>query len=51
MERYILREKAYGVPLFTQLGVIAYRSYVKGVRVPEVNVNLNLDRSTFWLDK
>ena len=51
VERYILREKAYGVPLFTQLGVIAYRSYVKGVRVPEVNVNLNLDRSTFWLDK
>ena len=50
-ERYLLQENAYGVPLFTQLGVIAYRTYVKGVRVPEVNVNLNLDRSTFWLDK
>ena len=51
VERYILLDNAYGVPLFTELGVIAYRTYVKGVRVPAVNVNINLDRSTFWLDK
>ena len=51
MARYILQEKVYVVPTFGEIGIIPYRSYVKGLYVPDAVPWNNSDRATIWLDK
>ncbi len=51
LERYILVEQVYSIPLFDEVFAFPYRSYVKGLMNPPEDVNHNLDFVTVWLDK
>ena len=51
LEQYLLVEKVYQVPLFGELSVVPYRSYVKGVLVPHESLYNYNDRTGVWLDK
>jgi ABC-type transport system substrate-binding protein len=49
-ERYYLVEKAYIIPLSSQLSVVPFRSHVTGVPVAPEGVTQNVDMATVWLD-
>jgi ABC-type transport system substrate-binding protein len=51
MERYVLQEQAYVIPLVKETGFLGYRSHVKGLLVPKLEYNFNNDFATTWLDK
>lgn len=51
IERYVVLEKAYNLSLWWETAFVAYRSYVKGLRVPVQDVNFNVDNERVWLDK
>jgi peptide/nickel transport system substrate-binding protein len=51
LERYILLEQVYTVPMAKSLAVVAYRSHLRGVAVPQVEIIANNDFATTWLDK
>jgi hypothetical protein len=51
LERYILVEQVYFVPLAQQWGVIPYRSHVKGRIAPPEGLMNYMSFATVWLDK
>jgi ABC-type transport system substrate-binding protein len=51
LEKYLLVESVYLIPVDAQYRTIAYRSYVQGLFAPPENQYQNLDFATVWLDK
>lgn len=51
LERHVLVEQVYEVPLWGLLSVIPYRTYVKGIPVPAESMYNNNDWAVVWLDK
>lgn len=51
MERYVLLEQAYYLPLYIIVNKVPVRSYVQGWQVPEYGAHHNTDYATTWLDK
>jgi len=51
LERYVLQEQAYVIPLLKEIGYLAYRSHVKNLPVAKLEYNFNNDFATTWLDK
>ena len=51
LERYVLLEQVYGVPMYDETQTTPYRSYVKGMPVPPEDITANLSFATVWLDK
>jgi ABC-type transport system substrate-binding protein len=51
LERYMILEQAYVVPLISSLQVIPYRSHVKGMPLPAEGIMNDSDFATVWLDK
>jgi peptide/nickel transport system substrate-binding protein len=51
LERYVLLEQVYGVPMYDEMQTTPYRSYVKGMQVPPEDITANLSFATAWLDK
>ena len=51
LERYMLLEQVYVVPMSAGLNVVPYRSYVKGVIVPGESKYQSVDYAEVWLDK
>ena len=51
LERYIVEEQAYVVPIAGTLQVVPYRSYVKGLVIPPEDGHTHTDFSTVWLDR
>jgi ABC-type transport system substrate-binding protein len=51
LERYVLLEQVYGVPMYDETQTTPYRSYVKGMQVPPEDITANLSFATVWLDK
>jgi ABC-type transport system substrate-binding protein len=51
LERYLLLEQVYVVPLSAGLNVVPYRSYVKGIIVPGESKYQSVDYAEVWLDK
>lgn len=51
MEKYILLDQVYGVVMYDQIQTIPYRSYLKGLPIPQEDITADLNFSTVWLDK
>ncbi|MFN0073796.1 MAG: ABC transporter substrate-binding protein [Chloroflexota bacterium] len=51
LERYVLVDQVYGVPMYDETQTTPYRSYVKGMQVPPEDITANLSFATTWLDK
>jgi peptide/nickel transport system substrate-binding protein len=51
MEKYVLLDQVYGVVLYDQVQTIPFRSYLKGIPVPQEDITANLSYATAWLDK
>jgi peptide/nickel transport system substrate-binding protein len=51
LEKYVLVDGAYLMPVDAQYRTIAYRSHVRGLLPPPENQYQNLDFATVWLDK
>jgi peptide/nickel transport system substrate-binding protein len=51
MEKYILLDQVYGVPMYDETQTTPYRSYLKGMQVPPEDITANLSFATTWLDK
>jgi ABC-type transport system substrate-binding protein len=51
LEKYILVDQVYGVPMYDETQTTPYRSYVKGLPVPPEDITANLSFATTWLDK
>jgi peptide/nickel transport system substrate-binding protein len=51
LERYVLLEQAYQAPLFGEISVVPYRSYIKGMPIPAENLINGTDYATLWVEK
>ncbi|MSQ28155.1 MAG: ABC transporter substrate-binding protein, partial [Dehalococcoidia bacterium] len=51
LEQYFIRDRVYVVPMSGDLGVVPYRSHVKGLAMPAETPPRNSDMATVWLDK
>jgi len=51
VEKYVLQDQWYAIPLFDELLAIPYRAHVKGLMPGPEEINHNLDYGTLWLDK
>ena len=51
LERYIVVDQAYVIPIAGTLQVVPYRTYVKGLAVPPEDGHTHTDFATVWLDK
>lgn len=51
LERYLILDQAYFIPVYGGTTVVPYRSHVKGLFVPIEEPRNNLDFATVWLDK
>jgi hypothetical protein len=51
LERYVILEQVYTIPLLGELAVTPYRSYMKGCLPPAGDVNNNYNHARTWLDK
>ncbi len=51
LERYIIVEQVYAVPMSGSFNVVPYRSHVKGQPIPPERILEYLDFATAWLDK
>jgi peptide/nickel transport system substrate-binding protein len=51
MERYVVTEQFYYVPMAAPDSIIPYRSHVKGVVVPPERIPEYLDFATLWIDR
>jgi peptide/nickel transport system substrate-binding protein len=51
LERYMLLDQVYGVPMYDETQTTPYRSYVKGMQIPPEDITANLSFATAWLDK
>jgi peptide/nickel transport system substrate-binding protein len=50
LERYLLLEQAYLIPIAFALQVVPYRSYVRGLVIPSEDGHTHTDFATVWLD-
>ena len=50
LERYLLDEQVYLVPIAATMQVVPYRSYVKGLVIPPEDGHTHTDFATVWLD-
>ena len=51
IERYILQEQVYVIPIAASVQVVPYWNYVKGIVVPPEDGHAHTDFATVWLDK
>ncbi len=51
LEKYVLQEQWYAIPLFDEQLTIPYRSYVQGLFAPPEEISHNLDYASVWLNK
>ena len=51
IERYVILEQVYVIPIAGTLQVVPYRSYVKGVIIPPEDGHTHTDFATVWLDR
>ena len=51
LEYYLVQEKVYAIPVWFELGTIAFRDYIKGMPVPPVCSSCSIDNATVWIDK
>jgi hypothetical protein len=51
LEKYVLVEQVYGVPMYDETQTTPYRSHLKGMQVPPEDITANLSFATTWLDK
>ena len=51
IERYLIVDQIYAVPLAGSYNVVPYRSYVKGQPIPPERILEYLDFATAWLDR
>ena len=51
IEKYMLVEQVYGVPMYDETQTTPYRSHLKGMQVPPEDITANLSFATVWLDK
>jgi ABC-type transport system substrate-binding protein len=51
LEKYMLVEQVYGVPMYDETQTTPYRSHLKGMQVPPEDITANLSFATAWLDK
>lgn len=51
LEKYVLQDQVYGVVLYDQVQTIPFRSYLKGIPIPQEDITANLSYATAWLDK
>ncbi|PKB65271.1 MAG: hypothetical protein BZY82_09075 [SAR202 cluster bacterium Io17-Chloro-G3] len=51
LEYYLVQDQVLGIPTWFELGVVAYRSYIKGMPVPPVCSSCSIDMATVWIDK
>jgi ABC-type transport system substrate-binding protein len=49
IERYLVLDQAYVIPIAHTIQVVPYRSYVKGVAIPAEDGHANTDFATAWL--
>ena len=49
MEQYILVDQVFAIPLVGEIGVIPFRSRVKGYIVPAAGIWNSNDFATVWL--
>jgi hypothetical protein len=50
LERYLVAEQAYLVPIANTIQVVPYRSYVRGLVIPPEDGHTHTDFATVWLD-
>jgi peptide/nickel transport system substrate-binding protein len=50
LERYLVTEQAYLVPIAMTVQVVPYRSYVRGLVIPPEDGHTHTDFATVWLD-
>ena len=51
LERYLVDEQAYVIPIAGSVQVVAYRSWVRGVVVPPEDGHTHTDFATVWLGR
>jgi peptide/nickel transport system substrate-binding protein len=51
LEKYVLVDQVYGVPMYDETQTTPYRSHLKGMQVPPEDITANLSFATTWLDK
>ncbi len=51
LERYLLVEQVYLVPIAGSVQIVPYRSYVKGLVIPPEDGHAHTDFATVWLDR
>ena len=51
IERYIILEQAYVIPIAGTVQVVPYRTYVKGLVIPPEDGHTHTDFATVWLDE
>ena len=51
LERYLVLEQAYIVPMAGSLQVVPYRTYVNGLVIPPEDGHTSTDFATVWLDE
>ena len=51
LEKYIVQEKVYYIPLWYLVAVLATRDYVVGMPIPTQNVTPDTDHALVWLNK
>ena len=51
LERYVVRDQTYVVPIAGSVQVVPYRTYVKGLVIPPEDGHTNTDFATVWLDR
>ena len=51
IERYVVRDRSYVVPIAGTIQVVPYRTYVKGLVIPPEDGHTHTDFATVWLDK
>ena len=49
LERYLIQDQAYIVPIAGTIQVVPYRTYVKGLPIPPEDGHTHTDFSTVWL--
>jgi peptide/nickel transport system substrate-binding protein len=51
LERYIVRDQVYVIPIAGSYQTVPYRTYVRGLAIPAEDGHGNTDFATVWLDR
>ena len=51
IERHVVRDRSYVVPIAGTIQVVPYRTYVKGLVIPPEDGHTHTDFATVWLDR